>query len=197
MPWFLKLYSTEHTLNKQLTSLTSSVKEASLELEKTKSSNKNLGLFVEINRVLDHHLRKQENLSSNVFSLQKFLNELQAILHPDISENTWIDTMEFMPLTMSNNNGILSEKVDLQKLKITGRYLVKLENSLNPSSIDDRKLLLIEESGRRQEKLTQAITEIDHVAKVNQKVFSIEGKGDLYKRQFTYFEFDLLLDLKK
>jgi len=168
-----------------------------LELEKTKSSNKNLGLFVEINRVLDHHLRKQENLSSNVFSLQKFLNELQAILHPDISENTWIDTMEFMPLTMSNNNGILSEKVDLQKLKITGRYLVKLENSLNPSSIDDRKLLLIEESGRRQEKLTQAITEIDHVAKVNQKVFSIEGKGDLYKRQFTYFEFDLLLDLKK
>jgi len=197
LPWFLKLYSTENTLNKQLTSLTSSVKEASLELEKTKSSNKNLGLFVEINRVLDHHLRKQENLSSNVFSLQKFLNELQAILHPDISENTWIDTMEFMPLTMSNNNGILSEKVDSQKLKITGRYLVKLENSLNPSSIDDRKLLLIEESGRRQEKLTQAITEIDHVAKVNQKVFSIEGKGDLYKRQFTYFEFDLLLDLKK
>ena len=48
-----------------------------------------------------------------------------------------------------------------------------------------------------QEELTQAIAEIKQVVKINKKVFSIEGKGDLYKRQFTHFEFELVLDLSK
>ena len=73
----------------------------------------------------------------------------------------------------------------------------KQASMTNHNPMDERKLLLIEESGRMQEELTQAISAIKQVVKINKKVFSIEGKGDLYNRQFTHFEFELVLDLSK
>ena len=79
--------------------------------------------------------------------------------------------------------------------RVSGRYLVKPDIQLYDLPEDDRKLALIEESGRIQESLTKAVSDIGQVVNVSKKTFSIEGKGDLYNRQFTHFEFDLELDL--
>jgi hypothetical protein len=98
-----------------------------------------------------------------------------------------------LPITQEIESG----QIGTQNINLTGRYLVKANTKKSSSSTDERKLLLIEESGRMQEELTQAITGIKQVVKINKKVFSIEGKGDLYKRQFTHFEFELVLDLSK
>ena len=106
--------------------------------------------------------------------------------------------MQFVPnIKLSTYDEIGSAEIGTQNINITGRYLVKPNTEKASSSSDERRLLLIEESGRRQEELTQAVIGIKQVAKISRKVFSIEGKGDLYNRQFTHFEFDLVLDLKK
>ena len=61
---------------------------------------------------------------------------------------------------------------------------------------ENRRLALIDESGRMQSH-SQAIASIEQVLHLSKKTFSIEGKGDLYNRQFTHFEFELELDLEK
>jgi Tfp pilus assembly PilM family ATPase len=198
LPWFLNLYSTKMYLSKELASLNTLAKETISELEQTKSANKNLDLLVEVCGIASQHINNREKLSPYVYSVQKFLNSLETVIDPKISENTWFDTMHFVPdntLPIAEKNG--SVYIGTQNINLTGRYLVKPEIENAPSSSDERKLLLIEESGRRQEELTRAINEIEQVVKISRKVFSIEGKGDLYKRQFTHFEFDLVLDLTK
>ena len=195
LPWLINLYSTEMYLSKELVSLTALAKATTTELEQIKSANKNLDLLVEVCGIAAQHLNTREKLSPHVFSVQRFLNSLETVIDPKVSENTWIDTMQFVPNNvLINNEEIGMGNISTQNINISGRYLVKPDTKKSSSSSDERKLLLIEESGRMQEELTQAIAGIKQVIKINKKVFSIEGKGDLYKRQFTHFEFDLVLD---
>jgi len=198
LPWLIKLYGTEMYLSKEMDSLSSLARSTALELEETKSANKNLDLLAEVCAIAGQHINTREKLSPHVYSVQKFLNSLQTVIDPKVSENTWIDSMQFI----SNNVLPITQEIELgeigtQSVNLTGRYLVKADIKKSSSSTDERKLLLIEESGRMQEALTQAIAGIKQVVKINKKVFSIEGKGDLYKRQFTHFEFDLVLNLTK
>jgi len=198
LPWLIHLYGTEMYLSKELDSLNSLARETRAELEETKSANKNLDLLAEVCAIADQHISSREKLSPHVYSVQKFLNSLQAVIDPKVSENTWIDSMQFVPNNvLPITQEIESGQIGTQNINLTGRYLVKANTVKSSSSTDERKLLLIEESGRMQEELTQAITGIKQVVKINKKVFSIEGKGDLYKRQFTHFEFELVLDLSK
>ena len=198
LPWLINLYGTEMYLSKELDSLSSLATETKAELEETKSANKNLDLLTEVCASASKHINTREKLSPHVYSVQKFLNSLQAVIDPKVSENTWIDSMQFIPNNvLPITQEIESGQIGTQNINLTGRYLVKANIKKSSSSSDDRKLLLIEESGRMQEELTQAITGIKQVVKINKKVFSIEGKGDLYKRQFTHFEFELVLDLSK
>ena len=173
-------------------------KDAIQKLEQAKTVNKNIDLLVNVCGIAVQHIDQREKLSQHVFSLQKFLNSLETIIDPKVSENTWFDTMHFVPsnaLFASDDLG--SSYVVTQNINLTGRYLVTVDTKKVPTSSDEKKLLLIEESGRMQEGLTKAISGIKQVVKIKKKVFSIEGKGDLYKRQFTHFEFDLVLDLTK
>lgn len=197
LPWLINLYGTEMYLSKELDSLSSLARETRAELEETKSANKNLDLLAEVCAIASQHINTREKLSPHVYSVQKFLNSLQAVIDPKVSENTWIDSMQFVPNHLPITQEIESGQIGTQNINLTGRYLVKANIKKSSSSSDERKLLLIEESGRMQEELTQAITGIKQVVKINKKVFSIEGKGDLYKRQFTHFEFELVLDLSK
>ena len=198
LPWLINLYGTEMYLSKELDSLSSLERETKAELEETKSANKNLDLLAEVCASASKHINRREKLSPHVYSVQKFLNSLQAVIDPKVSENTWIDSMQFIPNNvLPITQEIESGQIGTQNINLTGRYLVKANFKKSSSSSDERKLLLIEESGRMQEELTQAITGIKQVVKINKKVFSIEGKGDLYKRQFTHFEFELVLDLSK
>ena len=198
LPWLINLYNTEAHLTKELVSLGGLAKDAIQKLEQAKTVNKNIDLLVNVCGIAVQHIDQREKLSQHVFSLQKFLNSLETIIDPKVSENTWFDTMHFVPsnaLFASDDLG--SSYVVTQNINLTGRYLVTVDTKKVPTSSDEKKLLLIEESGRMQEGLTKAISGIKQVVKIKKKVFSIEGKGDLYKRQFTHFEFDLVLDLTK
>ena len=51
---------------------------------------------------------------------------------------------------------------------------------------------LIELNSQKQEALTQYLEALPFIKKVNKKTFSIEGKGDLFKRYFTHFKYEFL-----
>jgi len=164
----------------------------------SKKENANLELIKSINKTAGSHINQLEILSKKVFSIQDFLNSLQLKLDEEINQNTWIDRFEFLP-PRRQITAPLAKREEQNALsvlaRVSGRYLVKPEIQLYDLPEDDRKLALIEESGRIQESLTKAVSDIGQVVNVSKKTFSIEGKGDLYNRQFTHFEFDLELDL--
>ena len=130
--------------------------------------------------------------TNHTASVQEFLNSLQSVIDDPINENTWIDSVDFY---IQKNPVISHLNQNSQRVKISGRYIVKIESSDLPLKDDQKRLALIDSNGRKQESLSNSISNIKQVSKVFNKVFSTEGKGDLYNRQFTHFEFDLGLDL--
>ena len=56
--------------------------------------------------------------------------------------------MQFVPNNILPITKIESGKIGTQNINLTGRYLVKANIKKSSSSTDERKLLLIEESGR-------------------------------------------------
>ena len=87
------------------------------------------------------------------------------------------------------------QSTDINVVNIVGRYLVKLTAENLDLSYEYRKDKLLENNGIRQESITNSFSEINGVRKIRKKVFSIEGKGDLYNRQFTHFEIELDIEL--
>ena len=75
-------------------------------------------------------------------------------------------------------------------LTITGRYLVRLDDNIKRDQIQDT---LIELDRQKKEYLTDYLSQIPHIEKIEKKTFSIEGKGDLFKRYFSHFEYQIKL----
>ena len=198
LPWYLTLSGTERKLNEEAVNLKRQTVEETEKLNLSKKENANLELIKSINKTAGSHINQLEILSKKVFSIQDFLNSLQLKLDEEINQNTWIDRFEFLP-PRRQITAPLAKREEQNALsvlaRVSGRYLVKPDIQLYDLPEDGRKLALIEESGRIQESLTKAVSDIGQVVNVSKKTFSIEGKGDLYNRQFTHFEFDLELDL--
>lgn len=197
LPWYLNLLGTEHRLNQERKSLNQQFTKVDKDLRDSLKENASLGLIKSINKAASSYINQLEGLSQKAFSLQEFLNSLQIKLDPKINQNTWIDTFEFIPSSSNLPAASDSKRKVGSSVRISGRYLVKPNELLNELPEEARRLALIEESGRIQEAITSAISEIERVINVSKKTFSIEGKGDLYARQFTHFQFDLELDLLK
>ncbi len=60
------------------------------------------------------------------------------------------------------------------------------------SETNEKRNHLIELNSQKQEALTQYLEALPFIRKVDKKTFSIEGKGDLFKRYFTHFEYVFL-----
>ena len=198
LPWYLTLNVREGHLVSAIKNLKQQTLEEKKSLENLKTENESLDIIKAINKKAASYISRLETLANRGFSMQMLLNDLQLKIDPRINQNTWIDTFELL----SNNNQIPSLKSSEEQLnktnivaRISGRYLVQPSTQLNSLPEENRKLVLIEESGQIQENLTRSIAAINQVVRVRKKTFSIEGKGDLYNRQFTHFEFDLELDL--
>ena len=200
LPWYLNLSTTDDYLSSETIKLKRQTLELSNKLKFSQKENSDLVLLKSINQIAAKHVTQLDSLSKRAFSLQGLLNKLQLQFDPKINQNAWIDRFEFIspdrnPVGTNLRN--FKSRSSHTLARITGRYLVKPDEQLNDMEEDNRRLALIEESGRIQETLTKAIASIDQVLKVSKKTFSIEGKGDLYNRQFTHFEFELELDLEK
>ena len=56
--------------------------------------------------------------------------------------------------------------------------------------------ILIDLDRVKKEALTDYLSNIPHIQKIERKSFSIEGKGDLFNRYFSHFEYEILLKVK-
>jgi hypothetical protein len=56
--------------------------------------------------------------------------------------------------------------------------------------------ILIDLDRVKKEALTDYLSYTPHIHKIERKSFSIEGKGDLFNRYFSHFEYDILLKVK-
>ena len=81
-------------------------------------------------------------------------------------------------------------------VNITGRYLVVPVNTAtgNPDTLRN---YLVQTNSIIQEKLTEGVSNIPQVISMSKKIFSTEGRGDLFNRYFTHFELQLKIDLSK
>ena len=131
--------------------------------------------------------------SFSCWVLQDFLNQLQSSLnHPDVSD-TWFDELKFDELTENIaprvNRNSLGKKNVMLKVILSGRYLVRTKEEFSESDINEKRNHLIELNSKKQEALTQYLEALPFIKKVDKKKFSIEGKGDLFERYFTHFQY--------
>ena len=193
IPNILKQSSTEKTLENELVELKNSIDSLQDEVD-SKEALKVKFLFTEkLNKFLFERnlIFRQKSLSC--WSLQDFLNQLQSSLnHTDVSD-TWFDELKFSELNesssnRSNRNLAIKENVKFRVI-LSGRYLVRTTENFSASNINEKRNHLIELNSKKQEALTQYLKGLPFIEKIDKKTFSIEGKGDLFERYFTHFQY--------
>ena len=128
------------------------------------------------------------------WQIHSFLNELQDTLeHSEISD-TWFDNLEIIiqekNQNLRNNTSKNNNKVTI-KIELSGRYLVRATDEELSGGGSEKRNALIDLNSQKQAALTTYIQSIPIVGKIDQKVFSIEGKGDLFGKYFTHFEYQV------
>lgn len=195
LPLLLNVNENVQNFKTQISEKSKEIQKIESQLKKNQKNNNYLIDLQKLNSLSADFLINVCKTTNHTASVQEFLNSLQSVIDDPINENTWIDSVDFY----IQKNPVISVSSHInqnsQRVKISGRYIVKIEPTDLPLKDDQKRLALIDSNGRKQESLSNSISNIKQVSKVFNKVFSTEGKGDLYNRQFTHFEFDLGLDL--
>ena len=122
----------------------------------------------------------------------EIINFIQGIISQKNIGDIWLD--KFSIKKQINNNVDTRNLVNNDLvLSLSGRYLVRLNIETDES---EKRDALIELDRQKKENLTAYFENIPHIEKIIKKSFSIEGKGDLFNRNFSHFEYDILLNLK-
>ena len=131
--------------------------------------------------------------SHSSWIIQETINFVQGIITQENIGDIWLDTFSLnkaeQPLYNSSSNSYSKDLL----LVISGRYLVRLDENIDDDQIQDA---LIELDRQKKENLTDYLNTIPHIDKIVKKTFSIEGKGDLFNRYFSHFEYEIKLKLK-
>lgn len=157
-----------------------------------------LNTYQEFNIKLDKFLGRLSDLGTRLHPQTRFVNSLQRLSQSVEINNMWIDSIQYRESTLSPQN-LSPESHSLRNttiVNITGRYLVDIGDSSNTDTGNLRNDL-IDANSLIQENLTNEITNIPQVLSLSKKVFSTDGKGDLFNRYFTHFELELILDISK
>jgi type IV pilus assembly protein PilM len=126
------------------------------------------------------------------WAIQDIINYIQGIITDDEIGDIWLDSFSLakpkdkayeLVKGISSRNFILT---------ISGRYLVRIDKKLKD---DEKRDQLIELDRTKKEKLTAYFSDIPFIKKIKRKSFSIEGKGDLFNRFFSHYEYEIVLDL--
>ncbi len=135
------------------------------------------------------------------WQIHDLLNQLQGALdHPEVKD-TWFDnfSLQIIGPKESSRRGVQkTSEIDADRidLKVSGRFLVRADNGDLEAGENEKRNALIDLNSKKQEALTAYLSEMKHVEKINRKVFSIEGKGDLFGKYFTHFEYEISTNLK-
>ena len=129
------------------------------------------------------------NYSSNLIETQDIMHEqfellesMEQLFIETPGGDLWLDEMQ----TFSRQN---ADKTKF--LKISGRYLVRLNEEENEMDEAEKINILIDRNTARQEALIETIKNLKIIEEITKKSFSTEGKGDLFNRFFTHFDFEL------
>lgn len=196
LPGLLRSQSDLNILNKNL----SEQKIDSLQLSQELRSQKNLKskfLFVDRlgNEIAQKNLPFLEK-QKKCWQIHGLLNELQGSLDHQEVNDAWIDNFEII-IPERNENIRTGSKAngDNFKIKLSGRYLVKASDDILSGPDAEKRNTLIDLNSKKQAALTTYINNISVVEKIDRKVFSIEGKGDLFGKYFTHFEYQVSTNL--
>jgi type IV pilus assembly protein PilM len=183
--------SAETHLKKELLEINSEnrkLKSKILDLESLKEKYD----FTEfINQLLLNRNETFYRKSLSCWFIQDFLNQLQSSLdHPDVKD-TWFDELYFEDKNTEKNSRNLkfNTKQNSTRIILVGRYLVRTTSVFSENQLDEKRNHLIELNSKKQEALTQYLETLPYIEKVDKKTFSIEGEGDLFKRNFTHFRY--------
>ena len=183
--------SAETHLKKELLEINSEnrkLKSKILDLESLKEKYD----FTEfINQLLLNRNETFYRKSLSCWFIQDFLNQLQSSLdHPDVKD-TWFDELYFEDKNTEKNSRNLkfNTKQNSTRIILVGRYLVRTTSVFSENQLDEKRNHLIELNSMKQEALTQYLETLPYIEKVDKKTFSIEGEGDLFKRNFTHFRY--------
>jgi len=166
-------------------------------LKDLNSKKSSLDTYEDYNLKIFEFLKQLDYSNKSLYSQTRFINSLQNLTQSDEINNIWIDSIKYLENSTNLINTTDTSDVSNETLvNITGRYLVDL-NDVGKMDADSRRNNLIDANSLIQESLTQGITDIPQVTSLTKKVFSTEGKGDLFNRYFTHFELELSLDLSK
>lgn len=183
--------SAETHLKKELLEINSEnrkLKSKILDLESLKEKYD----FTEfINQLLLNRNETFYHKSLSCWFIQDFLNQLQSSLdHPDVKD-TWFDELYFEDKNTEKNSRNLkfNTKQNSTRIILVGRYLVRTTSVFSENQLDEKRNHLIELNSKKQEALTQYLETLPYIEKVDKKTFSIEGEGDLFKRNFTHFRY--------
>jgi len=196
LPGLLRSHSDLNLLNKNL----SEQKTDSLQLSQELKSQKNLKskfLFVDRlgNEIAKKNLPFLEK-QKQCWQIHGILNELQGSLDHQEVNDAWIDNFEIIiPEKNENIRAASRGKEDNFKIKLSGRYLVKASDNILSGPDSEKRNALIDLNSKKQAALTTYINNISVVEKIDRKVFSIEGKGDLFGKYFTHFEYQVSTNL--
>jgi type IV pilus assembly protein PilM len=167
-------------------------------LQDLNSKKSTLNSYQHFNTGLNSFLAKLAALSKQLHSQTRFINNLQILSQSDGINNIWIDSINYLEGTTTANNikSVNNLSTVGTTVNISGRYLVDLSGGSKSNSSNLRNDL-IDANSLIQESLTKEIINIPQVLSLSKKVFSTEGKGDLFNRYFTHFELELTLDTSK
>ena len=162
------------------------------------SQKESLSSYENFNTKINEFQLELSNLSKRLYSQTRFINSLQKLTQSDEINNIWIDSIKYNDSSANSNNAAVGTRDTSAEtvVYLTGRYLVELQD-LDKLDTNLRRNNLIDANSLIQESLTQGINDIPQVSSLSKKVFSTEGKGDLFNRYFTHFELELTLDPSK
>ena len=118
----------------------------------------------------------------------ELLECMEKLFHETPGGDLWLDELE----TITKQNADKKTKY----LKISGRYLVRLNEQENQLDEAEKINALIDLNTARQEALIETIKNLEIIDNITKKSFSTEGRGDLFNRFFTHFEFELKINEK-
>ena len=194
----LKILKSEEKLLNYTYDLKRDIDLNNIKLRELNTKKKSLGSYENFNTKINEFQLELSNLSKRLYSQTRFINSLQKLTQSDEINNIWIDSIKYVDSSTNSNNVALGTRDTSAEtvVNITGRYLVELQgmDKLDPNL---RRNNLIDANSLIQESLTQGINDIPQVSSLSKKVFSTEGKGDLFNRYFTHFELELTLDPSK
>jgi type IV pilus assembly protein PilM len=195
VPSAIKSLSEIDQLNKKVELQEKELKELENILAEQKLKNTNLNFISSLcSKIISWHQPFLHSLKTTSLSIE-LINFTQGILENDEIGDIWIDNFS-IDAAKSLSTKDRNEKTSVHnfRLFISGRYLVR--PNVDDSTDKNIRDILIDLDRVKKEALTDYLSNIPHIHKIERKSFSIEGKGDLFNRYFSHFEYDILLKVK-